>query len=67
MVWGVKRVMKNCFSSSVVDIECEYEGTGYVYEQSIEKDTTLNVDDILKVKLKSKMKEKDKEDEEQDK
>ena len=52
--------------ASFANIECEFEGTGYVYEQSIEKDTILNSDEVLKVKLKSKMKEKDNKDEEQD-
>ena len=52
--------------ASFANIECEYEGTGYVYEQSIDKDTILNVDEVLKLKLKSKMKEKDNKEEEQD-
>lgn len=41
--------------ANLANIECEIEGSGYVYEQSIEKNTILKDDDILKVKLKSKV------------
>lgn len=41
--------------AKLTNIECEIEGAGYVYEQSIEKNTILKDDDILKVKLKSKV------------
>lgn len=37
------------------NIECEIEGSGYVYEQSIEERSIIKEDDVLKVKLKSKI------------
>lgn len=37
------------------NIECEIEGSGYVYEQSIEECSIIKEDDVLKVKLKSKI------------
>ena len=37
-----------------MDINYEIEGTGYVYEQSIDEDSVLNKEDILVVKLKHK-------------
>ena len=41
--------------ASLANIKYESEGTGYVYEQSIEKSSIIKEDDILKVKLKSKI------------
>ena len=48
-----KRELKTFVTLS--NIKCEVEGSGYVYEQSIEKDSIVKEDDILKVKLKSKI------------
>lgn len=40
---------------SLANIDCEIEGTGYVYEQSIDENTILKEEDVLKIKLKSKL------------
>lgn len=41
--------------ASLANIKYESEGTGYAYEQSIEKGSIINEDDVLKVKLRSKI------------
>lgn len=41
--------------ATLANIEYESEGTGYLYEQSIEKGSIIKEDDVLKVKLKSKI------------
>ena len=39
---------------TLMDVDYNIEGNGYVYEQNIEKDTILKEDDIIELKLKEK-------------
>jgi len=58
--WSIKEVS---IYSALADLEYESEGHGFVYEQSIEKNTVIEVDDTLKVKLKDKIKKEQKDEE----
>ena len=42
---------------TISNIKCNIEGSGFVYEQSIESGTILKPDDTLNLKLKSKLEE----------
>ena len=50
--WSKREATTFC---AISNTKCEFEGNGFVYEQSIEKGIVLKDDDILKIKLKSKL------------
>lgn len=59
--WSKREVYTFC---SISGIKCEFEGNGFVYEQSMENGEKFDFNDTFKLKLSSKLKKEEENEEE---
>ena len=58
--WSKREVNAYC---TISNIKCNIEGSGFVYEQSLESGVILKPDDVISLKLKSKLEKEENVDE----